>query len=137
MDFVRQCLTWEPDKRLTPEAALWHPWICKGNNATNNAAIVPSRNSSKPKKPRDASNKNHASIGTGQVIKSGGETLNDKLSQLKLKLMQFAVHKIPESKESSAKKLSSFNKTANMHQVIVSRNNASLEEFENDLSTNK
>ena len=30
LDFVEKILKWEPDKRLTPEEALRHPWITKG-----------------------------------------------------------------------------------------------------------
>lgn len=34
-DFVRQCLTWDPAKRLTPAEALEHPWIAKQTKTTN------------------------------------------------------------------------------------------------------
>jgi len=27
IDFLSKCFTWEPDKRITPEEALKHPWI--------------------------------------------------------------------------------------------------------------
>nr|CDP94796.1 BMA-MBK-2, isoform f [Brugia malayi] len=27
IDFLRQCLDWDPDKRLTPQQALKHPWL--------------------------------------------------------------------------------------------------------------
>lgn len=29
-DFISKMLVWEPEKRLTPEEALRHPWITKG-----------------------------------------------------------------------------------------------------------
>ncbi len=30
IDFIKKILVWEPEKRLTPEDALRHPWITKG-----------------------------------------------------------------------------------------------------------
>jgi dual specificity tyrosine-phosphorylation-regulated kinase 2/3/4 len=27
IDFLKKCLTWRPEDRLTPEKALKHPWI--------------------------------------------------------------------------------------------------------------
>lgn len=30
IDFIKMILVWEPEKRLTPEDALRHPWITKG-----------------------------------------------------------------------------------------------------------
>jgi len=29
-DFVKKCLEWNPQKRLTPDAALKHVWVLKG-----------------------------------------------------------------------------------------------------------
>ncbi|KAI9257670.1 kinase-like domain-containing protein [Sporodiniella umbellata] len=29
IDFIRQCLIWDPEKRITPEEALNHPWMLK------------------------------------------------------------------------------------------------------------
>jgi len=30
VDFIEQCLHWDPDKRLKPMDALMHPWIIEG-----------------------------------------------------------------------------------------------------------
>ncbi len=30
VDFIAKCLTWDPDKRLRPQAAMRHPWILAG-----------------------------------------------------------------------------------------------------------
>lgn len=30
VDFVEQCLQWDPDKRIKPLDALMHPWIIEG-----------------------------------------------------------------------------------------------------------
>jgi len=27
VDFIRRCLEWDPNTRLTPSAALRHPWL--------------------------------------------------------------------------------------------------------------
>ena len=32
IDFIRRCLTWDPNERLTPPQALRHPWLRKRNN---------------------------------------------------------------------------------------------------------
>ncbi|KAJ8265129.1 hypothetical protein COCON_G00142280 [Conger conger] len=29
VDFLRKCLDWEPSARMTPSAALRHPWLCR------------------------------------------------------------------------------------------------------------
>jgi dual specificity tyrosine-phosphorylation-regulated kinase 2/3/4 len=29
-DFVKKCLVWGPDKRMTPDEALRHVWVLKG-----------------------------------------------------------------------------------------------------------
>ncbi len=35
VDFLRQCLVWEPEKRLSPEAALKHRWITRASSAAS------------------------------------------------------------------------------------------------------
>lgn len=30
IDFVRKCLDWDPETRMTPDAALRHAWILEG-----------------------------------------------------------------------------------------------------------
>ena len=30
VDFVRQCLAWKPEDRMTPEKSFSHPWIADG-----------------------------------------------------------------------------------------------------------
>ena len=32
LDFLRRCLEWDPDDRLTPEDALHHEWILEVGN---------------------------------------------------------------------------------------------------------
>lgn len=33
LDFIQQCLTWDPTKRLTPERAFQHEWIVQSSSA--------------------------------------------------------------------------------------------------------
>ena len=37
IDFIEKCLTWEAENRLTPEAALEHPWVLDALKKTNGA----------------------------------------------------------------------------------------------------
>ena len=30
LDFVKKCLDWDPEERMTPDDALRHVWILKG-----------------------------------------------------------------------------------------------------------
>jgi len=30
VDFVKKCLVWDPDERITPDEALRHVWVLKG-----------------------------------------------------------------------------------------------------------
>lgn len=34
LDFIRQCLEWDPSKRLTPEKAFQHEWILQSTRPT-------------------------------------------------------------------------------------------------------
>jgi len=46
IDFVRQCLAWEPEKRMTPERAFSHPWIEAGVSRirAENKALLAAKN---------------------------------------------------------------------------------------------
>jgi dual specificity tyrosine-phosphorylation-regulated kinase 2/3/4 len=48
-DFVTQCLTWNPETRLTPDAALKHQWIVEGITKMQEAAEQNERKRSTPK----------------------------------------------------------------------------------------
>ena len=41
LDFIRQCLIWDPSDRMTPTVALKHPWLTKRTNSvsTDNAVF--------------------------------------------------------------------------------------------------
>lgn len=30
VDFIEKCLEWDPNKRMTPDQAIRHPWILEG-----------------------------------------------------------------------------------------------------------
>lgn len=34
VDFIRECLEWDPRKRMTPQAALGHPWVLNGHQVS-------------------------------------------------------------------------------------------------------
>jgi dual specificity tyrosine-phosphorylation-regulated kinase 2/3/4 len=44
VDFIAKCLTWDPDKRIKPQAALRHAWIVSGRRRP---PIVPAGGSSR------------------------------------------------------------------------------------------
>ncbi|KAI9477959.1 MAG: kinase-like domain-containing protein [Benjaminiella poitrasii] len=39
LDFIQQCLQWNPSKRLTPEKAFEHEWILQQTNAANRRTV--------------------------------------------------------------------------------------------------
>ena len=47
MDFLSKCFEWEPSLRLTPNAALQHPWMREKFNSAakaNNLSYLEKRN---------------------------------------------------------------------------------------------
>ncbi|KAI9301114.1 kinase-like domain-containing protein [Cunninghamella echinulata] len=36
VDFIRQCLRWDPELRITPDQALQHPWVTESYKKSNN-----------------------------------------------------------------------------------------------------
>ena len=54
-DFVSQCLTWDPEGRLTPDNALKHQWIVEGIAKMQQAAEPTDRKRSTPRNSGDKS----------------------------------------------------------------------------------
>lgn len=47
IDFLKQCLMWEPEARLTPEKGLFHPWILNRKKSINSIRNTDKREESK------------------------------------------------------------------------------------------
>lgn len=70
VDFIQQCLTWEPEKRITPEAALQHKWVTKacGSPSRELAANGPELNRTQIMTYYATHNKGIAKVGVDKSI---------------------------------------------------------------------